>query len=133
MSVTQPIINDQQTLRREVFAAVNAGVDFGLPVPLTVSFTADSPFITLDSAADLCGWADWFGYAPAIPATHGQPHPNLADPFQSDEWLTNIYFTWRGDTLHLGARDPITDEQRQHWVDCGQAAIFAEPTEGGAA
>jgi hypothetical protein len=124
-------MTDQQARRRELFAAINAGVDFGLPVPCDIRL--DSDHIDFDSAADLCGWADWFGYTPAIPATHGQPHPDLADPAKSDEWLTNIYFTWRGDMLYLGARDPITAEQRQHWIDSGQAANFAEPTKGGAA
>ena len=120
-------MTDQQARRRELLAAVNAGVDVGLPTPNDIRL--DTERIYFDSAADLCGWADWFGYTAPILATHGQPHPNLADPFQSDEWLTNVYFEWRGDMLHLGARDPITDEQRQHWVDSGQAANFAEPAD----
>ncbi len=124
--MTQPNVPDQQAIRRELIAAVNAGIDFGLPAPEAIRFGA-GPELQLDSAADLCGWADWFGYAKTVPSTFGQPHPNLADPFQSDEWLTNLYFDWRGDTLHLGACDPITDEQRQHWTDSGQAANFAEP------
>ncbi|GGN40340.1 hypothetical protein FHR83_007060 [Actinoplanes campanulatus] len=123
--MTQPIIHDQQARRRELIAAINAGVDFGLPAPCDIRL--HSNHIDLDSAADLCGWADWFGYTQTIPATEGQPHPDLADPAKSDEWLTNIYFNWRGTMLHLGARDPITDEQRQHWIDSGAAARFAEP------
>jgi hypothetical protein len=125
--MTQPIIPDEQAARREVFDTVHAGIVFGLPAPLTVSFAAGGPHITLDNAADLCGWADWFGYTETIPATFGQPHPNLADPFQSDEWLTNLYMDWRGNWLMLGARDPITEEQQRHWVDSGKAATFAEP------
>ncbi len=124
--MTNPSITDEQAKRRELIAAVNAGIDFGLPAPQSVSFVA-GPHLQLDSAADLCGWADWFGYTQTIPATFGQPHPELADPARSDEWLTNLYFDWCGTMLHLGARDPITDEQRQHWIDSGSAARFAEP------
>jgi hypothetical protein len=123
--VTSTSITDQQARRREILAAINAGIDVGLPVPRDIRLYSDH--IDFDSAADLCGWADWLGHTETIPATYGQPHPNLADPAKSDEWLTNVHLRWAGGMLWLGAIDSITDEQRQHWIDSGQAARFAEP------
>lgn len=115
-----------QAIRRELLAAINFGIDYGLPVPKEISFFIEMPHINLDSAADLCGWADWLGYAGTIPATFGQPASHLDDPFKADRWITNIYFDWRGTRICLYAIDPITPEQAQHWIDSGAAARHAD-------
>lgn len=125
--MTQPIMPDGQPDRRQVFDAISAGLDVGLPAPLGVAFICGSPDVTLENVADLRQWAARFGYAGDLPATFGQPHPNLADPFQSDQWLTNLYMDWRGYRLRLGSKDAITEEQQRHWVDSGRAADHAEP------
>ncbi len=124
--MTQPSITDEQTIRRELIAAINAGIDVGLPVPKEISFSIETPHIDLDSAADLCGWADWLGCTDTISATFGQPASHLGDPLKADRWLTNVYFDWRGTTICLGAIDPITPEQAQHWIDSGAAARHAD-------
>jgi hypothetical protein len=137
--MTQSSITDQQAKRRELIAAVNAGIDFGLPVPEEISFSIEMPHIDLDSAADLCGWADWLGYTGTIPATFGQPASHLDDPLKADRWITIIYFDWHGTRICLYALDPITPEQAQHWIDSGAAARHADriaaiaTAEGGAA
>lgn len=124
--MTQPIISDRQAIRRELLAAINFGIDYGLPVPEEISFSIEMPHINLDSAADLCGWADWLGYSDTIPATFGQPASHLDDPLKADRWITNIYFDWRGTRICLYALDPITPEQAQHWIDSGAAARHAD-------
>jgi hypothetical protein len=105
--MTQPSITDQQDLRLQLLAAINFGIDFGLPAPKEISFSIEMPHIDLDSAADLCGWADWLGYTDTIPATFGQPASHLDNPLKADRWITNIYFDWRGTRICLNALDPI--------------------------
>ena len=124
--MTQPSITDPQELRRELIAAINAGIDFGLPVPKEISFAIETPHVEVDSAADLCGWAYWLGYTGTILTTDGQPASHLDDPHRADRWPTNIYFDWRGAWTCLGAVDPITPEQAQHWIDSGAAARHAD-------
>ena len=119
-------MTDQQAIRRELLAAINFGIDYGLPVPKEISFSIEMPHIDLDSAADLCGWADWLGYTGTIPATFGQPASHLDDPIKADRWITNIYFDWRGTRICLYALDPITPEQAQHWIDSGAAGRHAD-------
>jgi hypothetical protein len=119
-------MTDEQTIRRELFAAINAGIGVGLPAPEEISFSIEMPHIDLDSAADLCGWADWLGYTGTISATFGQPASHLDDPLKADRWITSIYFGWRGTRICLYALDPITPEQAQHWIDSGAAARHAD-------
>jgi hypothetical protein len=88
--MTQPI-HDEQAGRREVFAAVNAGLDAGLPAPRVVSFdNAAWPSVVFDNVGDLGRWAAWFGYAMTVPAER-----------------TDLYRPWRGGVLHLGAKAPV--------------------------
>jgi hypothetical protein len=119
MSAEQP-----PTRRAQAFRAVMAGIDRGLPAPKAVRFTGLSLNVDLDSAADLDRWAEYFGIDPAEPwYRHGQPYPDLANPANSDVWSTNNWRFWNGWHLTLHANDPITDEQRQQWIDSGQAAL----------
>jgi hypothetical protein len=88
--MTQPIIHDEQAARREVFAAVNAGLDAGLPAPHMVSFGAVWPSVVFDNVDDLGRWAAWFGFGMTIPAGR-----------------TDLYRPWRGGVLRLGAKAPV--------------------------
>jgi hypothetical protein len=135
--MTQPSITDNLPDRREAFAAINAGLNGGLPAPSQVSIhddhTIPSVYITLDSLADLCAWRDHFGMQKR--SVGGQPHPSLSDPADMQIWASSVWMEWRGWHLSLRAQDPITDEQIAEWVNSGQAASFAahEAKQGGAA
>lgn len=98
-----------------VFSEVASGLASGMPTFQRVQFD-------FANGADLRQWAARFGID--IPATAGQPYPNpgLVDPSQVSEWLITEYREWRGMSVILHSREPITDEQCQHWIDSGQAA-----------
>jgi hypothetical protein len=118
MSAEQPT-----TRRAQVFRAIMAGIDRGLPAPKVVRFSDLVLTVDLDSVADLHLWADHFGLDPAEPwYHHGQPFPDLANPANSHLWSLNAWRPWNYWHLTLHANDPITDEQRQQWIDSGQAA-----------
>lgn len=101
-----------------VFGEIAAGLNNGMPPFRRVQ-------IDFDSGADLREWAARFGID--IPATVGQPYPNpgLADPSQASWWLIDEAREWRGLSVRLHSLDPITDEQRQRWIDSGWAARMA--------
>jgi hypothetical protein len=127
--MTQPIIHDDQPDRREVFAAINGGLEAGLPAPQSVNLYPDHAIptasITLDSLADLCAWRDHFGMQKR--SVDGQPYPSLTDPTDMEIWSVSVWMEWRGWHLRLNAQDPIADEQIAEWFNSGQAARFAEP------
>lgn len=123
--MTQPIIHDEQPDRREVFAAINAGIDAGLPFPSCVSIgdaiatPISSVYITLDSLSDLCAWRDFFGMQKR--SVSSQPYPSLTDPAVMRIWVSGVWMDWRGWHLSLQAQDPITNEQRDEWMASGAA------------
>jgi hypothetical protein len=102
-----------------VFAEITSGLTAGLPAFRSI----DIDFAT---SADLRQWAARFDVE--IPATVGQPYPNsgLADPWQATDWLISEYREWRGLPVRLHCLDPITDDQRRHWIDSGKAADRAK-------
>ncbi|GIE46398.1 hypothetical protein [Actinoplanes lobatus] len=112
--MTQPNLPEQSA----IFGEIAAGLDAGMPAFKGIE-------ITFNNAADLCAWAARFDVD--IPATVGQPYPNsgLADPSQVTEWLVSTNREWRGLPVRLHSLEPITDEQRQHWIDSGQAALHS--------
>ncbi len=110
--MTDPKVPDHSA----AFAEITSGLAEGAPAFSRVQFN-------FDSAADLREWAARFGLT--IPAMEGQPYPDLVDPAASDRWLINICQTWNGTKVHLVATDPITDAQRQYWIDSGWAARMA--------
>jgi hypothetical protein len=114
------------TSRAQVLRAILSGLNAGeLPAPREIRFGVSSVNIVLDSIADLDLWADYFEFGTAEIRYRGeQPHPNLADPANSDEWYVTDWRRWNGWHFTLSGADPITDAQRQQWIDSGQAAQF---------
>jgi hypothetical protein len=113
------------TTRTQVLRTILSGLNAGeLPAPNAIRFQDALVNIDLDSAADLNLWAEYFEFATALATYSQQPHPDLANPANSDEWITSAWRNWNGWMLSLHATDPITDAQRQQWIDSGQAARF---------
>jgi hypothetical protein len=103
MSVTQPIMTDERPDRREVFAAINAGLDAGLPAPMDVRLipaNSNGPAcagIDLESRADLEQWRAWFG----------MQDRHITTDLYSDRICSRVWEKWRGWHLGLNARDAI--------------------------
>ena len=120
-------VPDTEALSRdEVYTSILHGLVANLPAPKSINFhrDGDSVNIELDSIAELNLWRDWFGMQDR--EVRNQPHPSLSNPADMKLWLANTWTRWRGWHLALSADDPITDEQRDGWVNSGQAASFAE-------
>jgi len=107
--VTQPNVPDPSA----AFAEIASGLAAGMPAFRKIK-------IDFESAADLRQWAAQFGIK--VPATEGQPYPSLTDLDKSDQWLIHTDQTWHGLRVELVSTDPITDDQRKHWVESGWLA-----------
>lgn len=123
MSVTQPIMTDEQPNRREVFAAINAGIDAGLPVPWEVRIlrpidsAASTANIDLGGRADLEQWLTWFGMQSRDVTT--DLYPDNGNP---DRICSRVWSTWRGWHLGLNSRDliaGIADAEHLHYLEPG--------------
>lgn len=113
-----------QTLRA-FLGGMNAGE---LPAPTGIRFTETTAAVDLESIADLELWAGYFQFPTADDGyhyRHGQPYPDLADPSNSDTWIVTRHRYFNGWFFTLSATGPITDEQRQQWIDSGKAAGHA--------
>jgi hypothetical protein len=98
-----------------IFGDMACGIDDGMPPLKGVE-------LEFASSADLYRWAERFGVD--MPLMTGQPYP-LDDPSPSS-WLVTELREVRGLKARLYCLEPISDEQRQHWIDSGQAAKRAE-------
>ena len=101
--MTQPIMTDEQPDRREVFAAISAGIDAGLPAPWDVRLipaNSNGPStagIDLDSRADLEQWQAWLG----------MQERHITTDLYEGRIHSRVWATWRGWHLGLNARDAI--------------------------
>lgn len=114
----------ERTPRGLVVAALDDAVTTGMPAFDSLNLGGDIVSFDLGSEAELQSWLVWFG-AQDTHVSH-QPYPGLSDPAAATTWLSSAVVQWRGWSILLGARDPITDEQRQQWIDSGRAARHAK-------
>jgi hypothetical protein len=117
--MTNPINTGEPATRAEIYRIVADAIDSGLPAPKEVWFNSNGSSFTihLDSVADRIAWQPIFGLQDAEASE--QPYPE-AEPF--DQWITNVYGTWRGWWMNLHGADPITDELLDRWAASGDDA-----------
>lgn len=114
----------KQPSRVDALRALMAGVEAGLPAPLSIRFHDSHLYVELDSAAHIDFWAAVLRLnGDGAYGRSGQPHPLDVPPSEYELWLTSVYQSdWHGWVLCVKADDPITDEQRRDWVFSGRAA-----------
>lgn len=107
--------------RAAVYREVASGIADGLPAPVRLHFNGNFFGLDFDSIAELRQWAERFEIE--ISNDAGQPYPKarLTDPAKATDWLISEFKKWNSQRVHLTALDPITDEQRQYWINSGQA------------
>jgi hypothetical protein len=118
--------------RVAAYRTIAVGINRGLPAPKAVRFSDTTLTVELDNARDLDSWTEHFEFPAAgvYAGRNWQPYPDLVDPANSDQWITSAWRPWNGWHLYLEAVDPITDEQRQQWIDSGRAAQHRAHREG---
>lgn len=125
MTNRDPDLRDpERYTRAQVLQFIADQVSNGLPAPESIVFGSETVGIDLDSIADRIAWQPAFGMTDT--AERGQPHPIDVPPSEFRTWLTHVSKYWRNWFVSLGADAPITDENRQHWIESGQAAQRAE-------
>jgi hypothetical protein len=105
--VTTKTVPDQAA----IFGDMACGIDDGMPQLKGIE-------LEFASSADLHRWAERFGVD--VPPMSGQPYP--LDAPSPSSWLVTELRVVRGLKVRLHCLEPISDEQRQHWVASGQAA-----------
>lgn len=121
--VTAAPVDGERLSRGQVVVILDETVLAGMPAFDDLHLSESISF-SLSTEADLRSWLAWLGAKDE--RVSGQPYPGLSDPSKATTWMFTAVTTWNGWTFVLDARDPITDAQRQQWIDSGKAAVHAK-------